>query len=80
MARRNLMPAEVLERILTLDNEDSGDDSQRDTEMITSDGENKIYRLSDGCRLHVHVPYKFLRMQLCVTLPNYKASSPPYTR
>ena len=32
MARRNLMLVQVLERILTLDSEDSGDDSQRDSE------------------------------------------------
>ena len=36
------MPAEVLERNLTLDNEGNGDDSQRDSEMIASDGETKF--------------------------------------
>ncbi len=32
MARRNILPREVLARILTLDSDDSGDDSQRDSE------------------------------------------------
>ena len=32
MARRTLMPAKVLQRGLTLDSEDSGDDSHRDSE------------------------------------------------